>query len=154
MALLQTIHVKLHTLSIDACNCPADRRRRRIHFGASLSGLISVSPLEVMRQFALLLSPFAPHIGEEFWKLLGGRQSLACEPWPQYDEAFTRDATIEIPVQIIGKVRAKINVAADLDQAALEAAARADARVAELLDGKKIAKVIVGPGRLVNLVAS
>jgi len=114
----------------------------------------TIRPIEIMRQFALLLSPFAPHIGEELWKILGGQQSLAYEPWPRYDEAFTRDATVEIPVQIMGKVRAKINVDPDLDKNALEAAARADTRVAELLDGKKISKVIVVPGRLVNFVAS
>jgi len=73
-------------------------------------------------------------------------------PWPKYDEALTKDAEIEIPVQILGKLRSKVVVPAGSDQAALVAAARADARIAELLTGKEVVKTIVVPGKLVNFV--
>jgi len=112
----------------------------------------TVRPREVLEKFVLILSPFAPHIAEELWQLLGHKQTLAYEPWPTYDEALTKDAEIEIPVQILGKLRGKVVVPAGSDQASLIAAARADARIAELLTGKEIVKTIVVPGKLVNFV--
>ena len=98
------------------------------------------------------MSPFAPHLAEELWQALGHDKTLAYEPWPQVDERWLKEDTIEVPVQVNGKLRGKITVPAGSDQAALEAAARADEKVAELLAGKTIVKVIVVPGRLVNFV--
>jgi leucyl-tRNA synthetase len=112
----------------------------------------SVRPKSVMDRFVLLLSPYAPHIAEELWQLLGHDTTLAYEPWPTYDEALTRDETIEVPVQVNGKLRSKINVPAGIGKDELEAAAKADPRAAELIDGKQIVKIIVVPGRLVNFV--
>jgi len=109
-------------------------------------------PREAMEKFVLLLSPFAPHVAEELWQSLGHSQSLAYEPWPKFDASLAKEDSIEVPVQINGKVRSKITVPADADAATLEAAARADERVLEVVDGKPIAKVIVVPGRLVNIV--
>jgi leucyl-tRNA synthetase len=112
----------------------------------------SERPREAMEKFVLLLSPFAPHIAEELWQALGHKESLAYEPWPQFDASLAKEDSIEVPVQINGKVRSKITVPADADAAKLEAAARADGRVLEFVNGKQIAKVIVVPGRLVNIV--
>jgi leucyl-tRNA synthetase len=112
----------------------------------------SVRPHAVMEQFVLLLSPFAPHIAEEVWQLLGRSKTIAYEPWPKYDDALTKDAEIEIPVQILGKLRGKVIVPAGSDQATIIAAARADTRIAELLTGKEVVKTIVVPGKLVNFV--
>ena len=111
-------------------------------------------PKAVMEQFVLLLSPMAPHLCEELWSLLGHDGSLAYEPWPQYDEALTVESTVEIPVQILGKVRSRISVERGLAKDALEAAALADPRIQELIDGKTVRKVIVVPDRLVNIVAN
>ena len=113
---------------------------------------LAVRPRAVLEKFVLLLSPFAPHMAEELWQVLGHAETLAYEPWPKFDEALAREDTIEIPVQINGKLRSKLAVPADIDAKALEAAARADARIAELLAGKQVVKVIVVPGRLVNFV--
>ena len=109
-------------------------------------------PRAAMQSLVLLLAPFAPHIAEELWRLLTGGETLAYEPWPQYDEAKLKEKTIEVPVQILGKLRARVVVPAEIDRAALEAAARAEPRIAELLSGKQIVKTIVVPGRLVNFV--
>ncbi len=76
-----------------------------------------VRPKAVMEQFILLLSPLAPHIAEELWSLLGHSQSTAYEPWPVYDEAYVKEAVVEVPIQVNGKIRARIQAAADLDQA-------------------------------------
>jgi len=110
----------------------------------------SKRPKSVMDQFTLLLSPYAPHIGEELWQILGNEDTLAYQPWPTYDEAMIKEDTVEIPVQFGKKVRARIHVPADCSREQLEAAARSNPDVAALLDGKEIIKVIVVPGRLVN----
>ena len=109
-----------------------------------------VRPASVMRSFALLLAPMAPHLAEEIWQLLGGGESLANESWPEFDPALTIDALVEIPVQIKGKIKAKISVAPDLSKDDLESAAKE--AVKEFLEGNTIRKAIVVPGRLVNFV--
>jgi leucyl-tRNA synthetase len=105
-------------------------------------------------RFLQLLSPFAPHIAEELWETLGHSGSLAYEPWPTYDEAMLHEAEIEIPVQISGKLRARIRVPADATPEQVEEAALADEKVKGLIEGKTVRKVIVVPGRLVNIVAN
>jgi len=109
-------------------------------------------PKACIEPFVLLLSPYAPHLCEELWQLLGHKQTLAYEPWPQYDESLLVESTVEIPVQIGGKVRAKIKVAADADQATIEAAAMAEPKVQDFVAGKNIVKTVVVPGRMVNIV--
>jgi len=104
-------------------------------------------------RFCLLLAPFAPHIAEELWQKLGHGASLTYEPWPAFDEAMIAEETVELAVQVAGKVRGRIRVAADADEATVLAAAKADEKVAAALEGKTIVKQIVVPGRLVNIVA-
>ena len=110
-------------------------------------------PVKIMEQFVLILSPLAPHLCEELWSILGHSGSLAYEPWPKYDEALILESTIEIPVQVLGKVRSRIRVARGLPKDQLEKTALADSRIQELIEGKTIRKVIVIPDRLVNIVA-
>lgn len=112
----------------------------------------SVRPRQVMNSFVLLLSPYAPHIAEELWQVLGNTRSLASHPWPAYDEKWLVDESIEIPVQIQGKVRGKIVVPAGVSPMETEAAARADNKISALLEGQNIVKTIVVPGKLVNFV--
>ncbi|MHC4982514.1 MAG: leucine--tRNA ligase [Planctomycetota bacterium] len=104
-------------------------------------------------RFLLLLAPFAPHMAEELWDSLGHKESLALETWPIYDKSKLAAERIEVAVQINGKVRGRITVAADADEQAVVAAALAEPKVAAAIKGKKIAKKIIVPGRLVNLVA-
>jgi leucyl-tRNA synthetase len=111
-----------------------------------------VRPRAVLEPFVLLLSPFAPHLAEELWQLLGHAKSLAYEPWPAADPQWLREDSVEIPVQINGKVRSRIQAPADSDAAALESLARADAKIAEQLQGKTVLKVVVIPGRMVSFV--
>lgn len=109
-------------------------------------------PKSCLEPFVLLLSPFAPHMAEELWQSLGHANTLAYEPWPKFDESVLKQDTLEIPVQVNGKMRGKLTVPADADQATLLAAAKADEKVASQIDGKTIVKEIVVPGRLVNIV--
>jgi leucyl-tRNA synthetase len=113
-----------------------------------------VRPVPVLRPFVLLVSPFAPHLGEELWARLGGTDSLAYAPWPAYDPACLVEDTVEVAVQVNGKVRGRIAAPRDADQATLLALAKAEPAVAAQLDGKTIRKEIVVPGRLVNLVVA
>jgi len=109
-------------------------------------------PRVAMEKLLLLLAPLAPHLAEELWQLLGHADTLAYEPWPQFDEALIKQSTIEVPVQVNGKLRGRIEVPAEATAADLEAAARAEPRITELLEGKAIVKVIAVAGRLVNFV--
>jgi leucyl-tRNA synthetase len=111
-------------------------------------------PKKAIEPFVLLLSPFAPHLAEELWQRLGHDESLAYEPWPAYDEALAKEDEVEIGVQIMGKMKSRVMVAADADEKAIEDAALADEKVKRALEGKKIRKVIVVKGRLVNIVAN
>jgi leucyl-tRNA synthetase len=112
----------------------------------------SVRPVSILQPFVLLLSPLAPHLAEELWQLLGGTTSLAYEPWPAFDPKLFEDAVIDVPVQINGKLRAKITVAAKADQAIIEAAARREESVVAQLEGKTVVKVVYVPGRMLNFV--
>ena len=92
-------------------------------------------PRVAMQQFVQLLSPFAPHIAEELWQAMGCKESLTYASWPRYDESLLVEDEIEIPVQINGKVRAKIKIPADADQSKMEEIARSDPRITELVGG-------------------
>jgi leucyl-tRNA synthetase len=111
-----------------------------------------VLPKASAEAFVLILAPFAPHIAEELWSRLGNDNTLAYAPWPTYDESLLVEDTIEIPVQVNGKMRGKISVPADADQDTIAAAAKADPKVAAHLEGKNIVKEIIIPGKMVNLV--
>ena len=114
------------------------------------TGKITKKELEI---FSILLNPFAPHVTEEVWEACGlGDGIIAEASWPKYDESKCVDDTIEIAVQINGKIRAKLNIAADADQADVLAMAKADPKVAEAVAGKNIVKEIYIKGRLVNIV--
>lgn len=109
-------------------------------------------PRAAVEPLLQMVSPLAPHVAEELWARLGHADTITFEPFPTFDESLLVDDSIEVPVQINGKVKARITVPADADKDALESLARADARVAELTEGKNVVKTIVVPGRMVNLV--
>jgi leucyl-tRNA synthetase len=99
-----------------------------------------------------MVAPLAPHLAEELWRRLGNAKSLAHGPFPVADPAYLVQDTVEYPVQVNGKVRGRVTVAADTDADALEAAALADEKVQAFLAGATPKKVIVVAGKLVNVV--
>ncbi|MGW1742370.1 leucine--tRNA ligase [Nocardia sp. NPDC001965] len=111
------------------------------------------APRSAVEPVVLMLAPLAPHMTEELWERLGHSHSLAHGPFPVADPALLTAETVEYPIQVNGKVRSRIQVDVEADQAAIEAAALADEKIAALLDGKAPRKLIVVPGRLVNIVA-
>ena len=109
-------------------------------------------PREVIEPFVLLVAPFAPHVAEELWQRLGHSESLAHEPWPEFDETLTQEKEIELAVQVNGKIKDRIVVAPDADEASIKAKALASSKVVEALAGATPRKVIVIKSRLVNVV--
>jgi leucyl-tRNA synthetase len=107
---------------------------------------------EVQRDLVLLLAPFAPHLAAELWEMLGEKGSLVRAPWPKYDPALAKEDEIEIPVQINGKLRGLIVVPADSSQQVIQERALSDPKIKAAIADKQIAKVIVVPGKLANIV--
>ncbi len=120
---------------------------------------VTPRPVAAIRTLLILLNPFAPHLTEELWARLAGAGFAGFEglvvdqPWPQFDPALLVEDEVEIPIQVNGKVRDRLTVSKDADKAALEAAALANAKVQEFTAGKTVKKIIVVPGKLVNIVA-
>ncbi len=149
---LRLLHKTIKAVSVDV---------ERLSFNTAISRMMEFTnfmsgqddrPKSVLEPFVLLLSPFAPHIAEELWNVLGHDESLAYEAWPSFDESLLVEDTIEIPVQVNGKLRAKIHVANGADQTTMQAAAEANDTIQQQLDGKNVIKVIAVPGRMVNFV--
>src|SRR5690606_19616279 len=107
---------------------------------------------EAVRLLVLMLAPPCPHIAEELWQRTGGTYSVHQQEWPEVDQAATVRDTVDVVVQVNGKVREHIAVAPDADEAAARAHAEAAPRIAEQLAGKEIARVVYVPGRLLNFV--
>jgi leucyl-tRNA synthetase len=117
------------------------------------SGEISPSAVsDVFRNLVLMLAPFAPFLAAELWEAIGGQGAVFRVAWPVADAELAREAEIEIPVQVNGKLANVVTVPAGSDEATLQAAALADAKVAARMAGKTVVKVIVVPGKLVNVV--
>ena len=115
-------------------------------------GKLSSIPRELAENFTLMLAPFAPHIAEEIWHRLGHERSLARRPWPSYDEGKLTESTMELPVQINGKLRDKITVPSDADEQTILQAAAGSTGVQSWISGKTIKKRIYVPKKLVNIV--
>ena len=141
----------------------------RWHFNTSIAlimemvnELVAKEPLDqdvspatlkcLLEGLILILSPMAPHIAEELWEMLGHSDGVYSQKWPRYIEELAREEHIEVPVQVNGRVRSRIMVAAALGDEELKAHAMSDSHVAPLIAGKQIVKVVVVPGKLVNVV--
>ena len=106
-----------------------------------------------LKTLTILLNPFAPHVTEEMWQVMNFGGMVNEAQWPTYDEEKTKENSVEIVIQVMGKVRSKLTIPVDMPKDEVLAAAKADAKIAELLDGKEIKKEIYVPGKLVNFVA-
>ena len=132
-----------------------------LHFNTAISQMMifvnevmksEIRPRQMLEPFTLLLAPFAPHLAEELWEKLGHSTSLAYEPWPSYDEGKLKTTTVEVVLQINGKIRSRLAVAMDTAEKDLEALALADENIRRLVDGKSVVKAIIVKNKLVNFV--
>lgn len=135
----------------------------QLHFNTAISQMMvfvnqcykaDALPLEYVEGFVKLIAPLTPHIAEELWTKLGHVGSIAYAQWPTYDESKLEEDTVEIIVQVNGKLRAKLTASKNITKDELEKQALADEKVQHHLEGKTIRKVIVIPGKLVNVVAN
>src|SRR5699024_3676071 len=136
---------------------------KNLHFNTEISQLMmfvneayKVNTLNrsYIEGFVKLLSPIAPHLSEELWQRLGHEGTITYEAWPTHDESKLEENEVEVVIQVLGKVRSKIMVDKDMNKEELEKVALADEKVKEWIEGKTIRKVIVVPGKLVNIVAN
>ncbi|QMU56672.1 MAG: leucine--tRNA ligase [Candidatus Mycalebacterium zealandia] len=131
----------------------------RFHFNTAIAALMellnsiekSPSP-ETVGTIAKLLSPIAPHFSEEVWEILGNKKSVFLEDWPGWEESLIKSDTVEVVFQVNGKLRSQMQMPSDAATDEMESAALADERIKKLTEGKKIKKIIVVPGKLVNIV--
>jgi leucyl-tRNA synthetase len=151
--------------ALHACIKKVTEDMEGLRFNTAISALMvfineamtwDVKPISVLRDFLILLQPLAPHLAEELWqKLLHPQASaipLAYSPWPGFDPARLVEDTLEIPIQVNGKLRGVITVPANISQTDLEASAKASEKVKQFTEGKTIKKIIVVPRKLVNLI--
>jgi len=160
---------------VDAQNAPSPEELKSLHklikkvsqdieqfsYNTSISAfMICINELsqlkcknaEVFKTLVILISPFAPHIAEELWEMLGGEGSVCDAQWPEWNEEYLVESQVKMGVAFNGKTRFDISFAADADNATIEATVRADERTAKYVEGKQIMKVIIVPKRMVNLV--
>ena len=109
-------------------------------------------PKDLWTAFVKLLSPYAPHLGEELWQKLGNSKTIAYESWPTYNEDFCTDDSCTVVVQVNGKIRDKISTALNADKTEIEKAALATEGAKRFMEGKTVVKVVVVPNKLVNIV--
>ncbi|TAN21807.1 MAG: leucine--tRNA ligase [Acidobacteria bacterium] len=158
IGLLRRAHQTLRRMTADF--------ETRWHFNTSIAGLMELVNAiygaqnelsmsvraELIRLVLLMLAPLAPFLAQELWMRRGERGEIARQPWPEFDAALAQEETIEVVVQVNGKLRARLSVAPETEKQDLEAAARAHEKIAPLLAGKTPRQVVVVPGRLVNFV--
>lgn len=149
---LRILHKTIKAVTEDIAKLSFNTAISRMMEFTNAMGQQKVRSKAVLSDFVLLLSPFAPHVAEELWSVLGHTDSLAYQPWPKFDEALLQESVVEIPVQVNGKLRSKVSIAADADQATMQQVAEQDETVAKYLEGKTIVKAVVIPGRMVNFV--
>jgi leucyl-tRNA synthetase len=119
-----------------------------------LTSLKDRVPREAAEKLVLMVSPFAPHLGEECWSLLGNGESLAYHPWVEYDEALCVDDTVRMGVQVNGKKRGEIEIPKDADQDGAMAEAMKVQSVSNQVDGKDVKKIIFVQGRILNIIVA
>lgn len=116
------------------------------------AGKLKTTSRAVLEPFLIVLAPFAPHVCEELWSMIGHDTPIVQATWPEYKEEFTKESSIQYPIQFNGKVRTRLDFPADFNKSQIEEAVLANAEVQEIMDGKAPRKVIVVPGRIVNIV--
>jgi leucyl-tRNA synthetase len=152
LAMVKALHYAIKEVTQDVENLRFNTAIARLMEFVNAAANAKVLDKAVMERFALILSPFAPHMAEELWERLGHDSTLAYQPWPEWDETLLMEDTIELAVQVNGKLRAVIKIARDSEKEAALAAAKSEPSVQRYLADKTLVKEVYVPGRLVSLV--
>ena len=146
------LHKTIKKVTEDTANLNFNTAISQMMIFANEVSKLQELPASLWSDFVKLISPYAPHLGEELWEKLGNKQSIAYENWPVYNEEFCKDSLIKIMVSVNGKMRDNFETAPDTDKAELEKLALATEGAKKFMEGKAIVKVIVVPNKLVNIV--
>jgi len=153
-AALKVVHKAIAKVSDDIERLALNTAISAMHVATKELLALGETSRQVLEPLCQLIAPFAPHIAEEVWQTgLGHSEGISFAPWPVADDKYAKDDVIKMGVQIMGKTRGEIEIAADADEATAMAAAKADAGVARHLEGKTIQRVIYKAGRILNIVA-
>jgi leucyl-tRNA synthetase len=152
--LVRLLHKTIRKVSADTAKLEFNTAIAQMMIFMNEAAGLAAMPRALWQPFVLLLAPYAPHLAEELWAKLGNAPSVCLQAWPAWEESLAAEQTVEVVFQINGKIRAKENLPAGLSEADTREKAMANARMRELLEGKEIRKLIVVPGKLVNVVAA
>jgi len=149
---LKILHKTIKKVTQDIENFSFNTAVSQFMIAVNELGKLKTNKQQILAPLVVLLSPFAPHLAEELWEELGHDESVAFEPYPTYDERYLKESNKTYPIMVNGKMRHKIDLPANMDKAEIEKTVLADEKVQSLLEGKTLKKVIVVPGKIVNLV--
>jgi leucyl-tRNA synthetase len=149
---LRLLHRTIKTVTQDIEKLSFNTAISRMMEFTNEMGQSKSRPRKVLEPFVQLLSPFAPHLSEELWSLLGHEETIAYSGWPSWDDSKIAESSVEVPVQINGKLKGKITVPSDTDKQELVRIAMELEAVSSQLEGKTLTKTIVVVGRMVNFV--
>ena len=146
------VHKTIKAVTVDIKNLSFNTAIARMMEFANYFGRQETRPVAAMEAIVKLLAPFAPHISEELWQILGHNESVAYASWPTWDEAALTESTLTVAVQINGKMRGKVTMPADATADVMEELAKSDPKIAQWLQDKTIIKKIIVPVKMVNFV--
>ncbi|HOL89184.1 MAG TPA: leucine--tRNA ligase [Anaerohalosphaeraceae bacterium] len=149
---LRLLHQTIKKVTADIENFAFNTAISQMMIFVNHLGRQSVRPKQILEPFILILSPFAPHIAEELWQRLGHSNTLAYEPWPQFDPQLAQEKQVELALQVCGKIKDRFCVSADADEQEIERLALAHPKIQAVLNGQKPKKVIIVKSRLVNII--
>jgi leucyl-tRNA synthetase len=149
---LRVLHKTIHSVTQDMESLSFNTAISRLMEFVNYFTVQEVRPRVCMESFVLLLSPMAPHISEELWQALGRSESIAYASWPVFDPRHIQESTLDVPVQINGRIRGRITVSTGASDSEIERIALEDAKIKKHLEGHTIRKVILVPGKLINIV--
>ncbi len=152
--LLRVLHKTIKKVSHDTARLEFNTAIAQMMIFLNEAAGLPRMPRKLWTPFVLMLSPYAPHLAEELWEKLGNAPSISRQPWPSWKEELTTEDLMEVVFQINGRIRAKESFPVGTGEDALKEKALGHERIRELLAGKEIRKVIVVPGKLVNIVAA
>jgi leucyl-tRNA synthetase len=150
--LLKTLHKTIKKLTEDIESMRFNTAISQMMIFVNEAGKAAQIPVELLKTFLKVLAPFAPHLSEELWNQLGEKELICKKAWPEWDAALIAEETIPIVIQVNGKKRGKLEMPVNADGQTIESAALESDEVKKFLEGKKPKKVIVVPGRLINIV--
>jgi len=149
---LRILHKTIKKVTEDIENFSFNTAVSQFMIAVNELGKLKTNKQQILSPLVVLLAPFAPHLAEELWEEMGHDESIAFEPYPKYEARYLKESTKTYPIMVNGKMRHKIDLPTNMDKETIEKTVLADEKVQSILADKQLKKVIVVPGKIVNLV--